>query len=679
MSTGVRILMLFIVLLAMLHLCCGWTIAVRIPISRRLSDYLAASAIIAFAGFYLLPIVMGWLTGIMTVGLNIYCSALMMVCASLFLQYRYCKTYFDFREATTTLFHAGEWPWLATIPIVALWGTELMLGSVLPVRAWDAAAVHIGPAMEWFSTGRFDLTMFGGKNFSSQVAQWFDYPNIKAVFPWLLMEQTHQTAGTALTQWPWQILLATTLFTIARRCGVNRAAGLLAVFFTVSVPEVILQSMEAYCDVVFLATISGIIWTTLILASRVPTTGTMFLTVIAWGLLAGAKNNAVLAGAVFGPVILGILLYNLPKGRKSRAAVLPVLIVMICWLVSGSWFLRGIRLFNNPLYPYTVNIGGWDVFKGPDTTKITLDMMSHYVGVPATDIRWFSLMGWNPTVILADWCGGFGLHFPLLGLSAILIMLGFGLIRSSGARAMNGRPTAVRGRVSQDVIARRLMVLMLILWYFACPANMNTRYVLSNLIVASVAFAWILTHAPTLLRAALTVALLATAAFNCFIAIPSYYYRPFAFEKLTYDFLTQDEMTATDQTLPNAVTPMEVWKLSIAKPGCKLAMPDTKTWCPWLAFVPRKGVQYCFAPVCSGTGEEAATQWHRELKKLGATHLYLPAENPDWYKALLARNLFTPIFSTRSSTIGTPSGNLYVNLDKQEQGTLFEIKRENNQ
>jgi hypothetical protein len=247
---------------------------------------------------------------------------------------------------------------------------ESLLGPVKVVS--DAPIYHLYFAARWWQAGRLFLVPVP---FGENAATYFPAGG-DVVFAWLFVGWGGDTLAK-VGQFPFLVLAAVAVGTLAREVGCRRdAAALAACLFATSTP-LALFSFEGNVDTIFVAGYLIAVLFSLRAERGAEATASRALGALAAGLAWGTKPTAT----VFVPPLLvlvaaGVMIRRRPGWRRELG-----LVAVLSLLPCGFWFARNALLTGNPLYPLDVPLLGWVGWYGPGVME-----RSQY-HIPRGDVR----------------------------------------------------------------------------------------------------------------------------------------------------------------------------------------------------------------------------------------------------------------------------------------------------
>jgi hypothetical protein len=161
--------------------------------------------------------------------------------------------------------------------------------------------------------------------------------------------------------------------------------------------------------------------------------------------------------------------------------------------------------------------------------------------------------------------------------------------------------------------------------------------------MGAIAFAWLATMMPFILRILAAVVVLAAATYDFYMAVPSIQIQRKPPELLAFHLLSGFDGGSLVDTYPDQYTALDYWKEEVSGPGKKLAIHGTEielwfTYAPWS---PADVIR-----VREPKGPEEIKGWHQDLLLSGVTHLYMKRTEPAWEFVTKRPDLF-PVLMRR--------------------------------
>jgi hypothetical protein len=290
------------------------------------------------------------------------------------------------------------------------WRTFLALR--IPIVDYDGWSYHLVFVDVWIQHNA--LTLVPQRPWTA------GYPADTELLTTWLVAFTHSDAlagFTSILPIPLAIAAATGL---ARTLGADRRAALLAGLLLAMTPALIALAGTSYVDASSLAMVTATWWLGLRVIRGERDAAAALLLGVAGGLAFGTKGtNLPLVAPILAVAGLALLrdLFNRARtagaGRHLWGVVLLAIPVL---LLGGSWYLKNLLVFGNPLYPLAI---------GPFGGPVTLAELA-VATPPEVDGR--GLLGQLAAGWLKDWergyyiynhrPGGFGRAWPILAVLA---------------------------------------------------------------------------------------------------------------------------------------------------------------------------------------------------------------------------------------------------------------------
>jgi hypothetical protein len=320
-----------------------------------------------------------------------------------------------------------------------------------PLTAYDSLSYHLFFPARWLQEQAISIipTPF------SDPAQAYAPANGELYFLWLMLP-LHGDLLARIGQVPFLALIGLGLYDIARRLGASRSHAMWPVMFCFVSRPIVEQAVGADVDLIcwslFLASLS--------LGLRGADSDRRrdwLLFGAALGLYLGTKYVAL----VYAPIAAALLLVRAGWPPSAR-----VVLRRIGWSLPGialfaiPWYLRNWIVAGSPLYPASLDIGGITLAQGAFTRAAMRLSVFH-----TTDVRLLPVM-------LAH---AFGTTL-LLSLAPFLAIGAWRLLRAYGSA---GRWLIV------------MPVLMVALYWFGVPDNIDSRFMLPIALLALIPAAFV--------------------------------------------------------------------------------------------------------------------------------------------------------------------------------------------
>jgi hypothetical protein len=625
--------MLLVWLVCLLHYVFGLVIAKGLFKVERLADLFFSAGLCWFITFCGFPIAIGFATGVLstvTILLSLFLAAIPAV-----------WLYIYSPELRPWLWGQRDfwrgWTFGELLLLALITGTTLVLffvGLYYSSGIWDAASYHLVGPMQWSLTNQFEQSTPAFGNVSAVRLLAETAPNSKGILPFLILEWTNQEQGTALVQWPFLLMALAAVYSIARRAELSRYLSLMVTTFLLFVPEVLLQSLEAYADVQYLAAQLCLIALLLQLWQDEHSSQRLWLLAFAFALLTSSKPNGLPQGGVYG-ILLLMMLYarNLSVPLGARLNILRDAIICVCFVsfvVAGPWYLRNLIVYENPLYPVRVEVAGRILFHGPTAMDVSRQATAQFQGVQGIGGWWKGISEAERLPMVGGWSTGLGTHTFLLGFPAVLLLL----------LLVYAHP-------------RRYMLLPVIFlfafFWLVNPVKNLPRFGMIQAAAAGIAFAMILQHAQRFFSILLQLLLGTLLFYNMYRTIPAVAYRMRPAEVALFPLVTGVWRGDMVDAAPDAFTALDWWREVEATPETRLAIVDPTIELWWSRPL---NSEARIAHARSPYPGEAFEDWHARLLNQGFTHLLIRIDS---YEAQQLQPLyFSPLFSSRNVAMETP-------------------------
>lgn len=598
--------MIYVILLALVHIVSAYFIATRFLRPSRLSDLPLEWAMVTLTSFYGVPLLLGVSTGLMNT-YTLLLSACLAAGVAVYGRLKYSRGAVGLAELLRGFRRFSPYG-IALWLVVALFVVgAYYVASVLPVRAWDAVGYHISGAMGWVQSGRFIIDSFGDPKLGHPYYMASEtYPNSKAILPFAIMLWSGSTAGTALAQWPFLILLITGLYALYRRLNLTHFFSVLGIVFCIYIPEVLLQSVEMYGDIAFFGGVVSVIWALLAVWQSGFTLARAANVTLAFGLLVSTKPTAVPVCVVLGGIYLLVVFFRSLRGmawgrRFGRVALAFGAVIAISLLMAGPWYINGIVKVRNPVYPMNVSVAGKTVFYGPYDPKMNSTQVEQFTGRKGADALWGTLVERWRSPSIASWSGGLGAATCIIGLPclvAYLIIL-----------------VGVRGRRAPGEL---LVVAAFVLLILTCPSPTLGRFLMFAMALVGLAVGVVGSFVHWAPRHIVVVTVLGLCGYNVYKSLPSLLYRQRNPELVRFNLDSGYTRAARDDNYPDQYTAQDHWLDKVGNPQARIAF--TEETMAWKVFEPviRPGLTRV-----GNEGKEDFAEFMRQVEASGASHLLL--------------------------------------------------------
>lgn len=617
--------MFFIVLLIMaLFLLVSWIIVTSSRFSFRQCDMPLLSLLVAGGFFYGIPIFLGFCTGVIA-WWTILLSLLLLISLTMWMKLKNRRS----RLPWHLLFKiCREMPIFEKVGWVLVSGTLLFLlfvGSQLSFSVWDGLGYHAHNPMRWAIDNEFKLDSFGDSRLDMYDGVAETYPNIKAVVPFLVMDLTGGTKGTAIVQWPFLLFLLSSLHVIIRRNGLPRWGTLVSFVFCLCAPEVLIQSVSTYADLGFFSVMFCLIATCLIFWQEGPCWNTILFCAISFGFVVGMKPTGISLCAPFGLVFLVFVYLRSNKGsvflrlREVLAGFLTVVFISVC--MAGPWFIHALEKYKNPIYPIGLNIGERVILSGPGDMDTVQKHIKNYTGKEGVDAWWHVMKDTQRAPCLGGWHSGVGAPAFTMGIVSMVVFFLFGQLGPDWKRYLP------------------ISILFFTAW-LGMPTVNVARFAFIFLGIMSFCFVWFLAYSSRWPRWAAFILFLMIIFYDISRSFPALLFRPRPAEMFVYALVSGNSSWVNSQGFPEDYGPINFW-CDTAEDGEKIGVVQGKA--PTY-FLPRDwDARMTIIPPSSEF--ESVGEWFEELKNLEVTHLYISWDKPEFELAEENVSFFKKYFS----------------------------------
>lgn len=648
------LIMLYIITL--LHVVAGGVISAGFLRPESRTEHLLKAGLCAFVSFYLLPISMGWATGYMNAAVLYVAVAVAVGLAGLVAVKGERSAWQLWRWSAIREYKPKSE--ILIVAITAIWlGLVFLAGAALPVRTYDAPAYHMYNPMRWHMDGRFVLDSFGETETHKQLLSGECQPNVKAVLPFAIMTFTQDDKGTALTQFPFLVLVAVVARALAVRLGARGWMASLAAFGAVTAPETLFQATEAYTDLVFMTGQIAMVWALVHLWQTKLTWRSMVVAAIAFSMMAGAKSAFVASGGVL--TLLYCVLVVAKLGLRDWKAWMRWIamsgVVFFCGLAAsgGAWLSHAWAKFHNPLYPFQVAVGEKVIFEGDFRFNVNDVMVKSFTGEEGWPAYWNTVRDVWRYPNLSSWSAGLGAGFLCVGAASLVFLLVLAFARSPHAGG------------------RRIFLAGFVLLFLACPTPAVSRFSLFQPVMGYIACAAVVTCFPLLMRILTGAFVITIGLYDISIFTSAVQYRQRPPHMMAFHLLSGYTAAAMKDALPDQYTALDFWREEISGEGTNLAVPAG--FSVWLAYSPQSpgGITRVRDP--RHRGEMQA--WFDEMEQAGITHIYLRKTDKAYeYMPQWARRARV-VISRTDEHLAKHYGHIW--LDPWPEDVLFELVSKN--
>jgi hypothetical protein len=346
-----------------------------------------------------------------------------------------------------------------------------------PDYSWDGQAYHLPTSVEWSKSGKIGLVYVS--LYSST------YPGLSELLQALWFRSTNISGPPHnISQLMGLVILSFSVVGIGRTLNWKKSSIILGLIFSLTIPNIILQSTTAYNDLFFSSLVVAGIYFALNFKKSEETYRVINLYGI--GIAAGLVASTKFTGAYFAFALFALVLTLNFRGLLKNILHLASSIVLGI-LICLPWYLRNFENFGNPFYPLSIGFGEFTLFQGslgtPD--KAFFDYFSEKVGIQNSPIGVVRSWFWWPInhPVYDTRVGGSGLAW--IGILILTLLIALVAIKNQGKRL-----TTLQSR---EVI----IGIFVLISVFVVPAGWWPRYVLFfPVIVGIILINWVVVNDP---------------------------------------------------------------------------------------------------------------------------------------------------------------------------------------
>gem|GEM_PF-6774366 len=310
---------------------------------------------------------------------------------------------------------------LTTILVIVLgaigvWITGLSF--LFPPHFADAVATHCLATMAWFYDKSFSWPVQGFSHVHDNINGYIKLPAF--LFYYNVLGPGTQNF-MSMAQWQGLVLTLLATFATVRQLGGERNAGLLAALGVFSAPEISIQVLDTYLDMMVLGALMVVLLGLVLVVQLPGRRSAGFFTLACAAAVAWKAPNLpqVLPVWVAGCVWV---LWRL-RGQMTRPLLLKMITEWAAVMATVGGFFYWVIWYKmgNPLYPFELKIAGRVLFAGAFESSVA----ENFLLFPAGLTRWSAIpISWGERVSdtsLGSPFSGFGPMYVLLGLPAALV------------------------------------------------------------------------------------------------------------------------------------------------------------------------------------------------------------------------------------------------------------------
>ncbi|PIQ87971.1 MAG: hypothetical protein COV73_01315, partial [Candidatus Omnitrophica bacterium CG11_big_fil_rev_8_21_14_0_20_43_6] len=239
--------------------------------------------------------------------------------------------------------------------VISFLVVKVFINLVNPPFGWDSLNYHFTFAVEWLKHGNLSMppTVFDDPGPSY-------YPiNGSLFYLWLILPFKNVFLAD-LGQLPFFVLSALSVFSIARKIGLEKKFAFYATTLFILIPNFFKQLQVAYVDVMVAAFLLASLNFLLALNKGFSLKNTFFFSA-ALGLALGTKTTALPFVLV---IFIPFLLLCFTRKETKNGPWLFFLGSFVILATGGFSYFRNFIMTGNPLYPLNFNIFNLQIFKG---------------------------------------------------------------------------------------------------------------------------------------------------------------------------------------------------------------------------------------------------------------------------------------------------------------------------
>jgi hypothetical protein len=312
-----------------------------------------------------------------------------------------------------------------------------------PLTLYDSLSYHLFFPARWIQEHRLSIvpTPFGDP------AQAYQPANGELFFLWLMLP-FHGDLVARIGQFPFLLLTGIALYAIARRIGARPEHAVYAPAFYFLARPIVEQAVGADVDLICSATFVTSLYLGIVAVDTNERRDWML-----WGVSLGLYWGSKYLALVYTPVFLLLALAGGPRLKTLWA--LPGIAVL-----ALPWYVRNWAIAGSPIYPATLKVAGITLARGAFTREAMNNSVFH-----TTNFRLFPVIAshaFGAPLFL------FWMPFALLGAASIL--------------------TRRRGWPGGYILL--VPALMIPLYWFGLPDNIDSRFLLPAVAVATLPLAF---------------------------------------------------------------------------------------------------------------------------------------------------------------------------------------------
>ncbi len=449
----------------------GW-IAIFLPRPWPLAEIILIACVGLWMQILLTEIILGCIGMLKPAWLllaNGLVLTLLWAYAAYTLRRSYLHTHWQAIRDTYTHIRACFWAQILLVLLVlwVLW--TIVLGLIFPTYAFDEHYYHmpiVATILQEQRIGHIHSTI-----------PWISaYPKNSELFVLWNSIFIHRDTVADLTMLPFGLVGGLGIYAAGRRLGASISGAYIASSVFVFCPVVLIQVKTTYNDILL-----GVFWAIALCLTLPPrnrhTYPGVWATAFVTGLLGGLIWGTKYTGMLYVPALALLLLQWLPETGQIRSNILIFLVFGVGVLLAGGyWYIFNLYTFDNPLWPFQIEIAGTTLFPGTMSRAefAASDRSLHVIGNLSAWQKW--LYTWSDR----------GEHFTvdsrLTGFGPLWVVAGLPGILMWACTAMFRRQFRIIG-----VICIHIGLLLVL------PFNWMPRYTLFLIVLGGVSFAIVYT------------------------------------------------------------------------------------------------------------------------------------------------------------------------------------------
>ena len=299
---------------------------------------------------------------------------------------------------------------------IGVWVTGLSF--LLPPHFADAVATHCLAPMAWFYDKAFSWPVKGFSHVHDNINGYIKLPAF--LFYYNVMGPGTQNF-MSMAQWQGLILTMLATFAIVRQMGGERNAALLATLGIFSAPEISIQVLDTYLDMMVLGALIVVLLGLVLLVQKPGRRSAGFFSLACAAAVAWKAPNLPQILPVWVGGCAWVLWHQRRQMMRPRLLLMAAEWVALMATLGGFFYWLTWIKMGNPLYPFELKIAGRVLFAGAFDTSVA----ENFLLFPEGLTRWTAIpISWGERVTdtsLGNPFSGFGPMYVVLGLPAALV------------------------------------------------------------------------------------------------------------------------------------------------------------------------------------------------------------------------------------------------------------------